>query len=224
MSIAKERFQEMLSLLDKEDCAIIQDSTNTVIDAGSRENLGGWEAGRKVLEALLNGEGRLEYGNRLIGSIQFPTIDIYTDHPVKTAQNMKQNNGLSGITASSSFEFGYTNDLSIAQKANGNIVKAEKGSMVDSIFEAGTILVPVVEAILNAGISQDDILWAFSTCPLPTLAGDEGAAASMFEEALKNSAVSVWIKSANDTVRSLPSFGRGDIRIHDFTKAETLLK
>ena len=80
--LAWKLLEQLLENPDFYGVRIEKDSSGTtIVDAGVKAE-GGFEAGRLITEICMGGLGKAEIISRQYGTLELPSISVYTDHPV----------------------------------------------------------------------------------------------------------------------------------------------
>lgn len=219
---AAEAFEKIKENIPANACGLISE---TVIDAGIGEE-GGFSSAKLLLEGLIARRGFINYNKKELENVILPTVDVFLDDPVFTCEEgFAAKGGITGITDGSSYALGYTEDADA--QAEGNLVKAAPQSLVSAVMSAGTILAPVIAAMIEAGIPKEKIIWAWSTCPVAMFSKDpEEAQAKKAEYLEKYGVLTVYVRGVEESLirAALAAYKGGELRIQDTVTAMTYVK
>jgi len=223
---AWKAFTEILRNIPANNCQQIYGYDSVIIDAGLMSP-GGFSSAKTLLEGLIGGRGVVDFGRQLIGEEQLPTIELFVDAPVDILKNGFSSVGnVTGVKDEDEERYALAycrcNDLNtIAVK--GNLVVASPTSLLDSIFYAATSLPRAVQSLLEAGVMESDILWAWMTSPIAPLSNNEIVAEKNRIATMKDAFVNIFVRG-NDTVLKtvVDNYCPGVLRLHNVSSSRTI--
>ncbi len=202
---------------------------------------GGWSAGKKLIENTIGGLGDVSFGETNIHGFSLATVDIYYDNPVESG--IAESVSISGrkfkvyreqkliyLETDELPDAGELKDLPAATgTADKELVLAAASpvSLVAAIYACSQAAPLFLKQLLQKGLAEEEIIWAWSTVPLPTLADDGRLMEARTEAALKyGSVLSFWVRSEDEKIEEALKeiVPYGEVRIHNLRTARTIIR
>lgn len=221
---AKLKFREILDGAPANECIVYPHENGITVDGGVEAN-GGWMATRALLEGLVGGRGQVNYSERMVDGMQLPTVDLYLDDPMESAQNfIPDDNGVMGVKDENGYALGAAFTDYLKPYLPGNMMVLRCGSLADCILDAARAIPVAVLSLKNAGIT--DIQWAWSSCPIAAMTDNDGE--MMRRKAAmsaKHAVISVWVRGEDAVIKeTVENFSFGQLRVHNLATAKTFVK
>lgn len=231
-----EVFQSIRARIPDNNCSFIENENGlSMVDAGV-EMPGGWSVAKKVLEGLSCGLGQVNIGEILLQDFRLPTVELLLDEPVRIFEESFRgrssvNNlriygpGSESDAQAYSFGFAVTGEISGEIPAKGNLVAAGNTSLAAAVFNTSLPVMTAVEALLKAGVPGENILWAWSSCPVATLTDNKEQMTKKNEAVRRKGAViSLWLRADADVLKAVTaSWEFGQLRLHELVTAKTYI-
>ena len=218
-------FREISDDSPANGCRVTESGDLAVLDMGLRET-GGWTSAKKMLEALTGGRGIVTVTRDLRGIHQFPAVEILYDDPVEAASLFETDeNGLIGVREGERYAFCVTKELKDRSGLKGQVAVTGRASLASAVLEAARALPEAVGLLLESGVPEEAILWAWSFSPVADLSLNPDVLKNHVERARNRRAVSIWVRDDDERLKAIAEkFSEGTLRLHNLATARTLLK
>ncbi|BCV21347.1 methenyltetrahydromethanopterin cyclohydrolase [Moorella sp. Hama-1] len=228
----------------------------TILDCGFNTP-GGWEAARLLALAAIDERGLVSFGNFDLGSCRLPAINICYDSPKTLLATLAQpvhiknweifgpalvpgnknrlllcsidkiDSGSCGRPALPELLMGINNTLDLNNHDQVVIAIAPYPSLVGMILQTSSALPRTLQILITNGLDPDQVLWGWSSCPLPPLVDDLQLAIARLEKTLLYGlTISLWVRGDNEQLVTLLNKTpvNGQVRLHNLTTAKTIVK
>ena len=175
---------------------------------------GGWSSARRLVEGLYGGKAVVNLSQQRMGAEQAPTVEVLCDDPVLAAESFTPRDGLLGLrTAEGPWALAYREGRGTAE---GNLVLAGPASLCAGVVDAGALPGRAAAYLLSQGMGEEELLWAWSCCPVVLPSWEAGAVQAARQAAAAEYGVcSIWVRQARpglgDLARGWTSFR---LRLH----------
>lgn len=225
-AFASKKFEEIVSSIPANNCALKESANARVVDAGIAEP-GGWTSIQALLEGLIGGRGVVHFGRQFYGGHQLPTVELLLDAPVTIYRAaFSQKGGMIGVTKGETYALGVKicNALSEVREA-GNLVAASATSLLAAALNAACAVPDAVHALLEAGVAGEDIIWGWSSAPVALLCSDPAAMRERMADAKAKRIISLWVRGEDELFRRIvEDYRDGELRLHTLSSAKTFAK
>ena len=229
-----EVFQNIKARIPDNNCSFIESKDGlNIVDAGVKM-AGGWSVAKKLLEGLICGLGQVNIGEILLQDFRLPTVEMLLDDPVRIfEESFRDRDSIIDLPVygprsesnaqTYSFGFAVTDKISVEVPVYGNLVMAGQTSLASVVFNSSLPVMTAVEALLKAGVPRENILWAWSSCPVATLT-DNKEQMMIRNEAVKRkgAVISIWLRADYGVIQEVTSsWNFGQLRLHELATAKT---
>lgn len=223
IQVSKRCFEQMKQGIPSNNCALLG---ATLIDAGV-EAAGGWAAARLLLEGLMGQKGTVDFAQRMIGGEQTPTVDIAWDDPVDACRTFAYRQGSCGRMDQGVYALGvaFVSGPGVAVEAQGQVVVAKETSLLGALFQAASVAPRAVALLLEQGVDQGDIQWAWSSCPMVALSNDADCLRERQQRLhQKEAAISIWVRGEDEMLGDIArKSGYDQLRLNNLVSGKTHL-
>lgn len=228
----------------------------TILDCGFNTPAG-WEAARLLTLAAINGRGFVSFGDIDLGSCRLPAINICYDSPKTLVATLAEpvqikNWEVFGPALAPNKEAsllclidkrdavsdqgsavpesatGILNSIPVLTKRDQLLLAvAPYPSLVGMILQTSSALPRTLQILITNGLDPDQVLWGWSSCPLPPLVDDLQLAIARLEKTLLYGlTISLWVRGDNEQLVTLLNKTpvNGQVRLHNLTTAKTIVK
>lgn len=206
----------------------------SVVDAGVKAP-GGWNAGKAIVEAVINSCGEVSFGDIYIKNYKLPTVDICYDNTfgLKWSKNQAESEFI--LPGEAGFSYMETSVLpegkllkeAAGQQQYGTLVAASPVSLTAAIFNCCKPVPAWLESMETAGFTRDEILWAWSSSVIPVISDDNQIMNTRKAAALEyGTIVSIWVRTGDLKIQKFFDSVKvcGELRIHNLSSARTFVK
>lgn len=220
---AADMYQKIVEKTPANGCTVEEKNGFEILDMGKNEP-GGWTSVKLLLEGLMGGRGIVSVSRDFRGMHQFPAVEILYDDPVLTYHMAYEKNSI-GVFEDGKAVLGVFNCPMCAAGKSGNLVITGTTSLAYAALQASKALPDAIRLLLDEGIPEDAIQWAWSFAPIADLSLNEKVLAANIEKANARRTVSVWVRGVEDDVLAAiaPKYESGTLRLHSLTTAHTMM-
>ena len=219
-------FAQILKNIPANNCQQIYGYDSVIIDAGV-EAPGGFSSAKMLLEGLTGGRGTVDFGRQLIGEEQLPTVELFVDSPVEILKTgFFMADGVTGVKDSDGerYRLAYYESAELkAPACKGNFVVAKPTSLLSAIFHAAAVLPNAVSVVLEGGLKEDDILWAWATAPIAVLSNEESVSAKNKSLAAAKAVISIFVRGEDAMLKDVvTNYKLSSLRLHNLSSSHTI--
>lgn len=223
---ASRKFEEIIESIPANNCSLHVAASSRIVDAGLSEP-GGWTSIQALLEGLIGGRGIVHFGRQFYGGHQLPTVDMLLDAPVMTYRSaFSRKDSIIGVAEGGKFALGVKicDDISKVREA-GNLVAASESSLLAAALGAASAVPDAVQALLENGVAEEDILWGWSSAPVALLCNDPAVMRERMADAKAKRIISLWARGNDELLKRIVSeYQGGELRLHSLGSAKTFIK
>lgn len=190
------------------------------VDAGCSAS-GGWSSARRLVEGLYGGKAIVNISQQHFGTDQLPTVEVLADDPVASSRNFTCDDGILGVQgADGAYALAYGRE---GESVSGALVTAAPASLCAAVVRGGELIPGAVAYLLEHGVEEGEIQWAWSCAPVIISSFDDEASCAAGREAIARDGVcSIWLRKNTDGLEALAKgYPHCRLRLHELETAKT---